>query len=195
MGQTTFQRIVIVLLVGVVCAMGYYIYNGGFGEMDADPKSQTKVGLQTEADFRDKLTELNMQRDKVQKGIARLESLKMKTLKDLRDKGIKTGEDFRNSEDKEVKLAAVSLKEYAEKIAKIESEVSYYDDAIAGLKAMLERIERERIGESVSLSETDYLALQKIIAQLDDNLKVDIDVFEEQELIDLIDNEIDKADN
>lgn len=191
MATQIFQRIVILLLVGVVCAMGYFIYNGGLnGGPVVDPGNGGSGILKTEKDFRLKLTELKMQRDKVERGISRLSKLKSKSLRKLRDLGIKTGADFRNSDNKDVKLEAVNLKEYSEQIGKIEKEVVYYDDAISGIRVMLDRIERERIGESVSLSEKDYLSLQKIIAQLDDNLKVELDLFEEAELVDLIDKEI-----
>ncbi len=55
---------------------------------------------------------------------------------------------------------------------------------------MLDKIERERINESVSLSEDEYLDLQKIIVDLNERLEVETDILEDEELGKLLDLEM-----
>ena len=146
--------------------------------------------LKTEGQFRDKLAELKIQRDKIQRGIKRSERLKSETVAELKEKGIASGADFKNSTDQDVKKKVLSLKEAVDHIGKYKKEVSYYDDAISSIQAMLEKIERERIDDSISLSEEEYLDLQKVIVDLDERLKVDTTLLEDEELGDLLDHEM-----
>lgn len=146
--------------------------------------------LTTESQFRDKLAELRMQRDKVNRGVKRLENLKAETVEHLKQKGINSGSDYLNSTDADVKYAVVNLKGWVAQIAKIKSEVTYYDEAISSIEVMLDKIERERINDSVSLSEDEYLDLQKIIVDLNERLEVETDFLEDEELGKLLDLEM-----
>ncbi|MEL7496306.1 MAG: hypothetical protein AAFN77_01760 [Planctomycetota bacterium] len=189
MGNDLLQKALILMLAAAACFMGYIIYSGGWNRADPDPEQNSGL-MKTEAEFRDKLTELKMQRDKVQRGVKRLNGLKAESIQYLRDKGIKSGDDYKNSDDRDIKFAVKNLKEYAAQIAKIEKEVEHYDEAINGIRVMLDRIERERINKSVALSEEESFELQKIILDLNERLDVETDIFEDEELAELLDLEM-----
>ena len=84
----------------------------------------------------------------------------------------------------------LSLKEAVGYIEKYNKEVGYYDEAISSIQAMLEKIERERIDDSISLSEDEYLDLQKVIVDLDERLNVDTTLLEDEELGEMLDLEM-----
>ena len=92
-----------------------------------------------------------------------------------------------------MKKKVLSLKEAVAQINKYNKEVGYYDDAISSIQAMLEKIERERIDESISLSEEEYLDLQKVIVDLDERLNVNTTLLEDDELGELLDLEMGEA--
>ena len=55
---------------------------------------------------------------------------------------------------------------------------------------MLKKIERKRIDDSISLSEEEYLDIQKVIVDLDERLNVDTTLLEDEELGELLDLEM-----
>ena len=178
------------MLLAGACVFGYFVFLR-YEPSPQDPSEKSTSGLlKTEAEFRDKLTELNMRRNKVQRGIKMLERDKAKTLVAISEKGILSGEDFKNSSDQEVKKLVINLREYNQQIEKIEKEVGYYDEAISSIRVMLEKIERERINDSIALSEQEYLDLQKIIVDLDERLNVKTNLLEDDELGKLLDLEL-----
>ena len=181
------------ILLAVFCAVGYLWFTGQLGpRVDvAKDKLKNKSGLlKTEEEFRNKLAELEIRKDKVQRGIKRSEKLKSETVAELKELGVSSGADFKNSTNADVKKKALSLKEAVADIEKYETEVSYYDNAITSIQAMLEKIERKRIDDSISLSEEEYLDLQKVIVDLDERLNVDTTVLEDEELSNLLDLEM-----
>lgn len=184
------QKAVIVLLFVAVSVMGYFYYASSTPKDEEGAKPRSSGLMKTEAEFRDKLTSLNMQRKKAQDGMERLVALKSKAIQRLKEKGIKSGADYMQSDDKDVKFAAMSLKEYKEQIDKLKQEVTYYDDAITAIRAMLQRFERERIGKSVELSEEQLFELQKIVIDLEERLNVETDIFEDEEIKALLDDEM-----
>lgn len=187
----TFQKAVLLILALVGCFVCYYLYSAASPKPAPDPQAKNRNQLMTtEAEFRDKLTELNMRRDKVQRGIKKLTKLKSEAIQALRDQGIESGQDYLKSDNTDVKLAVRNLKEYSEKITKVENEVAYYDDAIKRIRVMLDRFERDRIGDSIKLSEDDAFELQKIILDLDERLELETDVLEDDELSKLLDDEM-----
>ena len=119
---------------------------------------------------------------------------KLKRCRSLKDKGIRSSEEFKKSDDQEVKKLAINLREYNQQIAKIDKQVGYYDEAISSIRVMLDQFERDRISEEVSLSEEEQISLRKIIVDLDERLEVDIDLFEEEELGKLLDQEMQSDD-
>jgi hypothetical protein len=191
--KETFHSVVTFLLLAALCAVGYLWYTGQLiprGQVVGEHLSGATGLLTTESQFREKLAELRMQREKVQRGIQRLEDFKVENISKLKEMGISSGTDFINSTDRDVKLAVVNLKGWVAQIAKIKQEVTYYDDAISNVEVMLDKIERERIDESVSLSEDEYMELQKIIIDLNERLNVETDILEDEELGKLLDLEM-----
>lgn len=187
------SSLISLILLAVFCAVGYLWFTGQLGpRVDvAKDKLKNKSGLlKTEEEFRDKLAELKIRKDKVQRGIKRSEKLKSETVAELKELGVSSGADFKNSTNADVKKKALSLKEAVADIEKYETEVSYYDNAITSIQAMLEKIERKRIDDSISLSEEEYLDLQKVIVDLDERLNVDTTVLEDEELSNLLDLEM-----
>lgn len=189
--QNKIHAFVTMILLIAVCVLGYQWYSSLNKKAAIASDDQSELGLlKTESQFRDKLAELRMRKYKVQKGVDRLENLKAETVEHLNSKGIRSGEDYLNSTDADVKYAVVNLRAWVSQIEKIKKEVTYYDEAILGVEGMLDKIERERIDESVSLTRQEYLELQKVILDLNERLEVDTDFLEEEELGKLIDLEM-----
>jgi len=192
--KETFHSLITFVLFAALCLIGYLWYSGQLvsraqvaGDTLVDAGSTL---LKTEKQFRDKLVELKMQREKVQRGVVRLERLKADNIKHLKEKGIGSGQDFIKSSDPDVKNAVINLKEWVTQINKINQEIGYYDEAISSIKVMLDKIERERINESIALSEDEYLELQKVIVDLNERLNVDTTFLEDEELGKLLDLEM-----
>ena len=193
MANNKTSSLVSIILLGALCAVGYLWYTGQLGprvDVAAENLKNKSGLLKTEEEFRDKLAELKIRKDKVQRGIKRSEKLKSETVTKLKELGVSSGEDFKNSTNPDVKKKVLSLKEAVADIEKYNKEVSYYDDAITSIQAMLEKIERKRIDDSISLSEEEYLDLQKVIVDLDERLNVDTTVLEDEELSNLLDLEM-----
>ena len=191
--KETFHSLVTFILFVALCAIGYLWFTGEL-KPRADVVEDNLTGstglLKTESQFRDKLAELRMQRDKVQRHVKRLENLKAQNIQNLKDKGIGSGEDYLNNSDPDVKLAVINLREWVAQIQKIEKEVAYYDEAIGNVEVMLDKIERDRINDAVSLSEEEYVNLQKIIVDLNERLEVETNILEDEELGKLLDLEM-----
>ena len=191
--KETFHSLVTFTLLAVLCVIGYLWYSGRLIPRTQVIGDQLQGGtglLTTESEFREKLAELRKDREKVQRGIQRLEQLKAENIAKLKEMGISSGADFIDSTDRDVKLAVVNLKGWVAQIAKIKKEVTYYDEAINNVEVMLDKIERERIDESVALSEDEYIELQKVIVDLNERLNVETDILEDEELGKLLDLEM-----
>ena len=191
--MSKFHTFFTLLLLAILGIVGYLWATGDLvprAKVAQENMEGSSGILKTESQFRYKLAELRWQRDKVNRGVKRLEKLKAETVEHLRDKGINSGDEYLKSDDPDVKYAVVNLKEWVAQIDKIKKEVTYYDDAISSIEVMLDRIERERIDESVSLSEQEYLDLQKIIVDLNERLEVETDILEDEELGKLLDLEM-----
>lgn len=196
MANKTTSSLISLILLAAILAVGYLWLTGQLGpriDVAGDNMNNGSGLLKTEGEFRDKLAELKIQRDKIQRGIKRSQRLKSETVAELKEQGIASGADFKSSTDSDVKKKVLSLKEAVAQINKYNKEVGYYDDAISSIQAMLEKIERERIDESISLSEEEYLDLQKVIVDLDERLNVNTTLLEDDELGELLDLEMGEA--
>jgi len=147
--------------------------------------------LTTERDFRDKITELRIQREKVDRGIRRLELRKTETLKYLKDKGIRSSADV--TDDTDVTYALRNLKGWKVEIEKLQEDTKNYDEAISSIEVMLDELERKRINQEVALTEEEYLEMRKIVKDLNERLGLDKnDVLAEEELGRILDEELEK---
>ncbi len=179
------------VLVGLLLAMGlgaviFYSYNS------RPNAAEDESGiLTTERDFRDKITELRIQREKVTRRVKLLELRKSETLQYLKDKGIQSSADI--TDDKDVAYALRNLKGWKTDIDKLNADVANYDEAINSIEIMLDEIERERINQEVALSDEQYIQLRKIVKDLNERLGMDKnDVLEDDELNKLLDEELEK---
>ena len=194
MNQSSKAIFVVLLLAALGGLLAYAFISGAFGSRGevVSERLDGNKSLTTEQDFRDKITELRMQREKVNRGIKRLEMLKAETLQHLKDKGINSSADI--TDDVDVRYALRNLKGWKTEIDKLKEDVGNYDEAIKSIDVMLDEIERKRIDEDVALSEDEYIELRKIVKDLNERLGMDKqDVLEEEELSQLLDEELEKA--
>ena len=146
--------------------------------------------MRTEAEFRDKLTSLNIDKNKVENSRKRLTAIKKATVVELRDMGIKSGDDYLKSDDRATKLKVLELQSTINDIKRADGNIEMYESAIDRIRSMLARFERERVSESAALTEAQAVELDEIIMDLDDKLEVETDIFEDEELKNLLDSEM-----
>ena len=107
--------------------------------------------------------------------------------------GIKSGDDFLKTEDRAAKLKVLELKSTIDEIKKAaNANIETYQSAIDRIRSMLAKFEVERVSESAALTDAQATELQEIILDLDDKLEVETDFFEDEELKNLIDSEMDE---
>ena len=179
----------ILLFAGVACFLGYYIYSSKMLPVEP-PSEQLGAFMRTEAQLRDKLTELNIDKNKVSNGLKKLNAIKKEVVTDLRELGVKSGTDYFETEDKTVKLKVLELQKTIQQIKKGENAIETYETAIENIRSMLAKFERERVGKTATLTEAQTIELDEIILDLDDQLEVEVDMFKEQELMELLDAEM-----
>jgi|GEM_PF-2347158 len=175
------------LVVGGCLAFGLSAMSGC--QPPTKPQAKADRPLSSEQEFRDKLAELKMQREKSERAIARLEQRKNETVEFLKSKGVKSSADVAG--DVNLKYAARELKGWSDEIEKLEKERQHYDEAISAIQAMLAELERKRINETIAMTEDEYIRLRKIVLDLNDRLEVDKqDVVADDELDALLKEEL-----
>lgn len=144
--------------------------------------------LKTEADFRGKLAEIKMDKDKAMRAIKKLEARKQENVDYLKEKGIRKVADAKGNPDAE--MALNNLKGWTESIASLQAQLSHYDNAISRIDGMLKKIERDLINESAGLTEEQEIELRSIVRDLDDRLGIgENDIFRDAELDALLEKE------
>lgn len=187
--NNTLQNALILLFAAVACALAYYIYTNQGPTPDPDTQ-QSGSFMRTEAEFRDKLTSLNIDKNKLGNSLKRLTAIKAETVTDLRAMGIKSGADYLKTEDKATKLKVLELQRTLKDIKRAETNIETYQNAIDRIRSMLAKFERERVSESAALTEAQAIELEEIILDLDDKLEVKTDIFQDEELKNLLDLEM-----
>ena len=194
MNQVVKSLLVVMLLAGLGAFLAYAVFTGALqsqGEVIGDRLGDKNKLLMTEKDFRDKVTELRIQKEKVVRGIKRLELLKSDTLTQLKEKGIRSSKDV--TDDPDVRYALRNLKGFKVEIDKLNADIASYDEAIKSIEVMLDELERKRIESEVHLTEEQYFELRKIVVDLNERLGLDEkDVLEDEELSRLLDEELEK---
>lgn len=138
---------------------------------NAEPVAKTTNSLpRTEKEFRDQLTSLRMQKDKLLRAIQRLENDKQETVNYLKEQGVQTAADVRGKPDLEYKTR--TLKGWADQIAVLQGDTTKYDTAIAAIETMLDEIERKRINDSVAITDEDWIRMQSIVVDLNEKLDI-----------------------
>lgn len=192
MAKTSPHSLFTFLLLCVVAGVAFLWFAGKLTVKDTEGVAQgTSTGLpQTEEEFRKKLAELRMERERRQQSVRRLEDFKAQNIEQLKSKGVSSGDDYLKSDDKEIKLAVVNLKGWVTEINEINKQIVYYDEAISSVETMLDKLERQRVSDSVAMSEEESIELQKVIVDLRERLSVETNVLEDEELGRLLDLEM-----
>ena len=189
MTNNTLQNTLIIMFAGVACVLGYLVYTNN-RPSDLQPQPKNDGLMKTEAEFRDKLTTLNMDKRKIEQAVKLLENSKKKTVEFLKENGINSGDDYAKSENNEIKLAVLNLRKDINAIKQSKQNITTYEDAITRIRSMLAQIKRDRISDSVALTDQQAIDLETIIVDLDERLNVDTDIFEDEELKKLLDLEM-----
>ena len=188
--NNTLQNSLILLFAGVACVLGYYIYTNQTSTTTDTATQQPGSFMRTEAEFRDKLTELNMEKNDVSRSLKKLTAIKTETVTDLRAMGIKSGADYLKTDDQASKRKVLELQGTIKLIKKAEANIETYESAIDRIRSMLAKFERERVSESAALTEAQAIELEEIILDLDNKLEVKTDLFQDEELKNLLDLEM-----
>ncbi len=122
----------------------------------------------TEKEFRDKLAGLRMQKEKLDRGIQRLEDKKQETVDYLKSKGVTAETEISGKPDLE--YAVRNLKGWVDEIKTLKLDLGKYDQAIAAIETMLDEIERKRVTSSVAISEEDWIKMESIVIDLNEKL-------------------------
>ncbi len=183
------------IFVFLFCAVVAGVYLWVIGDLkftgNSDP-SETAINntgfLKTPAEFRRKLAELRMDQDKVKRRKQLLLERKQETVDFLKEKGVTSDSDLT---DKDVKYAVHNLKRYVADTKNMDTIIARYNEPIAAIEAMLQRLEQERIAEEVAISDERAMELGKMLIDLDEKLSGDeLDVLEVEELRDMLDLEL-----
>jgi hypothetical protein len=143
----------------------------------------------TEKEFRDKLAGLRMQKDKLQRGIQRLEIKKQETVDFLKENKVTSSSDVQGKPDLE--YAVRNLEGWVDEINKLKGETGIYDKAIAAIETMLDEIERKRINDSVAITDADWVKMESIVIDLNEQLGMDSkDIFKDEEMNKLLQSEL-----
>lgn len=167
-----------------------FVLMGGLGPEWAafKDKMKDKEGpMMTEADFREKLTEIKMRRGQAENAIERLQRRQDANVAYLKEKGVRKVADAKD--DPDLKMALFNLKNCKADMDKLKGELSSYDEAISRLDGMVRKLEREQISESAGLTEDQQVELRSIVLNLDDQLNLnENDIFEDAEIDDMLDD-------
>ena len=152
-------------------------------------ETQDKDGmLQTEADFREKVAELRRDKKRIENAIERASRKKRETVEFLKEKGVTRSSKI--TDDSEIKYALKNLVSWKAEIKKYQDQVTKYDDTINSIMAMLEKLERDRLSDEVSLTDDQRVELKSIILDLEDRLDInDDDILQQMEWAEALDEE------
>lgn len=143
----------------------------------AEPKKQ--AGLPSSVvEFRDKLAEYRMEREKLERSIKKLEDGKTKAIETLKKNNITKVAEVKGNFEAEVALK--DLKASTEKIDDLKSQFAHYDKAISRIEGILNKLERDRVHSEAKLTESQEIELRSIVKKLDE----DLDIGKDDPLID-----------
>ena len=183
------SAILILLFAAVVS--GVYLYATGDLKFDRNNSSNAEGDteiLSSEADFRNKLAELRINREKLTRRKKLMQERKAKTVQFLKDKGITAESDL---SDSEVKYAISNLKQFVADMEEVDKNVDRYTKTITAVEAMLKKLEQEAIANEVMISDEEKIQMSALIKELDDKIIGDEqDILEEEKLRQLLGNEL-----
>ena len=165
-----FQRILTLLLL--VALIGcVFMYATGKVRFAGAGGDEPKPGLlKTESQLRNKLAELRIEQDKVQRRVKLLEDQKNESVQFLKDQGVKSSADL--TDDKQIRYAVNNLKRTMADIESVSGIADEYQEGINSIEAMLKDVERNRITKEIALTDEKAMEIDKIIIDLDEKLGV-----------------------
>lgn len=181
------KNIALIIFCAALTGAVVWIYKDSFkAEIQvAQDKLTSDEPLVTEAELQNQLTALQMRRQKWVNKIEYMEKSRDETLQSLKDKGIREKADAKG--DPEALMALQSLKGWMSGITESRTHLESIDSTIPRIKAILDKMQRERLTESIRLTEDERIDLRAIEMELDDRLGVDEnDIFGDQEIDDLL---------
>lgn len=190
--MTKLIQIVLLFLVAAFCgAAAFYFLVGPHAQVAGENQAGFRSLAKTESEFRDRLTEFRMQRLKLVNAIKGLELEKEKTLEHLKSKGIESSADL-DKDDADTRFALMAFNRLVSDIKSRQDDVKVYDEAIISLDAQLDDLRRKYINDSATLSVREYMDLQKHIIDVRERLLGETDIFQEEELRNTLDEELEK---
>ena len=176
----------LIILFSGLTGLLVYAAMGGLGGAKPQPNASDKQGtLTTEADFRDKLAEIRMNKDKLERAIRRLEDFRTENIQYLKDQGISKVADAKGNPNAEMALR--NLKGWTESIQDLSGQLSKYDSAISRIDGMLKKLERDRINEAAGLTEEQEIEMRAIVMDLDDRMGISPnDILQDTEIDELL---------
>lgn len=170
--------------LGAAVAYSIAVYQAQIVENQEEEKEDGF--LETSGEFKDKLADIKIRRDRAEVQIDRLTRRKNEAAEKLRAKGIQKSSDIK-ADDREAKFLVAELKDLVEKIEKLESDVKHYDDAIVSIEAILRDFDRKLVMTDSGIDEKQLEDLRRIIYSVDDKLTGDMSISEELDTADMID--------
>jgi len=183
----------ILVLVFAAVVSGIYLYTTGdlrLFDNDSANSTEDATFLKTEEQFRHKLAELRMDREKLQARRRLMEEGKAETVTFLKDRGITSNSDL---SDADVKYAVNNLKRAISALKEADRNIERYSEGILAVEAMLDKLEQERLANEVAVSDDRKIELSAMVKRLDDELITgDDDIFGDEELEALLGKELDE---
>ncbi len=150
-----------------------------------DSENQDDGLLKTSGQFKDKLAEIKIKRDRAETQIERLSNRQKEALKKLRDKGISKSSDIQ-SDDRESRLLLAELEDLVEKVDKLKKDIVIYDDAIVSIEAILRDFDRDLVMSDSGINEEQLKQLRTIVYQVEDELESEKSLVDELTSDDLV---------
>ncbi len=181
------KNVLLIIFFAAVTGLIVWVVMGGLKPQlqVAKDKLTSDKPLVKEEDLRNQLTAIQMRRQKLADKIEYMERSRDETLQSLRAKGVREKADAKG--DPEALMALQSLKGWMSGINEFRGHLEKCDAAIPRLRAILEKMERERLTETLGLTEDEQIDLRAIEMELDDRLGIEeSDIFGDQEIDDLL---------
>ena len=187
--MSSFKTAIIILLFATIVTGVYMYLNGDLpannGGRSAGPNNTGF--MTTEAEFRGKLAELRIEQEKMERRKKLMIERKDDIVTELKDKGVTSTSDI---SDKSIKYQVTNLKKSINGIKEVDNSIGDYQKGIDAIEAMLTKLEQDRLSAEVEISEEKAEELSIMLLDLDQKLLEDDNLFEEEELRDILGSEL-----
>jgi hypothetical protein len=187
----SFKSAILVLVFAALVSAIYLYFLGDLKLLNkTEPNAADTTFLKTEEQFRTKLAELRIEKDKLERRKRLMEERKQETVTFLKDKGV-TSQSSLDAQD--VKYAVKNLKRSVADIKVVEKNIKRYDEGIVAIAAMLKKLEQERLANEIAVSDERKIEISAMVKRLDDELVgEEDDIFADEQLRELLGEELGK---